>query len=167
MTVNPFMTSWMAWTLDMMALDTNVLVHAYRGEMSKHQEALEWIHQLSEGDAPWAVPVFCVSEFLRVVTHRQIFRPPTPVEEALTSIQSLLQSPSVRLLLPGDRFCSIFPTVVRQGNAVGNIIYDAQIMALCLEHGVQTLMSDDRDMRRFQGLRVIPISPNHPTNPGC
>ena len=26
-----------------------------------------------------------------------------------------------------------------------------------LEHGVQTLVSEDRDMRRFKGLEVIPI----------
>jgi toxin-antitoxin system PIN domain toxin len=143
----------------MMALDTNVLVHAYREEMGKHQPALDTIHRLSEGDAPWALPGFCVSEFLRVVTHRQIFNPPTPLEEALASIESLLESSSIRLLLPGDRFWSIFPAVVRQGNAVGNVIYDAQIMALCLEHGVESLMSDDRDMRRFQGLQVLPIPP--------
>ena len=145
-----------------MAVDTNVLVHALRDDMGRHREAAALIRRLSEGDAPWAVPVFCISELLRVVTHPRGFNPPTPLEEALASIESLLESSSVSLLLPGGLFWSIFPTVIRQGNAIGNDIFDAQIMATCLEHGVQTLFSEDRGMSRFQGLRVVPIPPADP-----
>jgi toxin-antitoxin system PIN domain toxin len=146
----------------MMAIDTNVLVHAYREEMRKHREAREVIRKLSEGNIPWALPVTCVSEFLRVVTHRQIFSPPTSLDAALVYVEALLRIPVVRLLLPGDRFWSLFPTVARQGNVIGDDIFDAQIVATCLEHGVQTIMSEDRGMSRFQGLQVVPIPPAEP-----
>lgn len=141
----------------MKAIDTNVLIHAHREEIDKHKEALELIHDLAEGDTAWAIPVFCISEFLRIATHSRVFDPPTPLETALTAIEDLIQSPSVRLLFPQDEYWSIFTRVMRQGNALGNIVFDAQIVALCLEHGVQTLVSEDRDMRRFKDLEVIPI----------
>ena len=141
----------------MRAIDTNVLIHAHREEMDKHKEALELIHYLAEGDTAWAIPVFCISEFLRVATHPRVFHPPTPLEIALTAIEDLIRSPSVRLLFPQDRYWSIFTHIMRQGNIMGNIVFDAQIVALCLEHGVQTLVSEDRDMRRFKDLEVIPI----------
>ena len=142
----------------MIAIDTNVLIHAHREEMDQHNEAFEIIHQLAEGNTPWAIHVFCVSEFLRVVTHQRVFHPPTRLETALASVESLLQSPSVHLLLPRDRYWSIFASLLRRSNAIGNLVFDAQIAALCIEHGVQTLISEDRDMRRFQDLEVVGIS---------
>ncbi len=140
------------------AIDTNVLVYAYREEMSRHNDARSLVHRLSEGDTPWAIPVFCISEFLRVVTHRGIFHPPTPLEDAVIAIEHLLQSPSVRLLLPGDRYWSIFSSVLHRVRVSGNVIFDAQIVALCLEHGVQTIISEDRDLRGFDGIEAVPIA---------
>ena len=140
------------------AIDTNVLVYAYREEMSRHNDARSLIHRLAEGDTPWAIPVFCISEFLRVVTHRGIFHPATPLEDAVIAIEHILQSPIVRLLLPGDRYWSIFSSVLHRGRVSGNVIFDAQIVALCLEHGVQTIISEDRDLRGFDGIAAVPIA---------
>ena len=140
------------------AIDTNVLVYAYREEMSRHNDARSLIQRLAEGDNPWAIPVFCISEFLRVVTHRRIFQPPTPLEDAVIAIEHLLQSQSVRLLLPGDRYWSIFSSLLRSGRVSGNVIFDAQIVALCLERGVETVISEDRDLRGFEGIEAVPIA---------
>lgn len=38
--------------------------------------------------------------------------------------------------------------------ASGNLVFDAQIAMLCIEHGVSELYSGDRDFARFAGLRV-------------
>ena len=140
------------------AIDTNVLVYAYREEMSRHNDARSLIQRLAEADNPWAIPVFCISEFLRVVTHRRIFQPPTPLEDAVIAIEHLLQSQSVRLLLPGDRYWSIFSSLLRSGRVSGNVIFDAQIVALCLERGVETVISEDRDLRGFEGIEAVPIA---------
>jgi predicted nucleic acid-binding protein len=45
--------------------------------------------------------------------------------------------------------------VVRTGRAKGNLIHDAHIAALCLEHGVSELLTGDRDFERFAGLTVV------------
>ncbi|MCE2476211.1 MAG: PIN domain-containing protein [Alphaproteobacteria bacterium] len=41
---------------------------------------------------------------------------------------------------------------VRQADAIGNLVFDAQIVALCREHGVTRLMTEDRDFNRSEGL---------------
>jgi predicted nucleic acid-binding protein len=44
---------------------------------------------------------------------------------------------------------------VQASGASGNLIHDAHIAALCLEHGVSELLTGDRDFGRFEGLRVV------------
>ncbi len=141
----------------MKAIDTNVLVYARREELPKHSEAVALLYELAEGDVPWGVPVFCVGEFLRVVTHLRLFNPPTPLAEAIGAINAILESPSVRLLLPGQRFWTLLERATRQAQVTGNLVFDAQIVALCLEHGADTLISEDRDFTRFDGITVVPI----------
>jgi toxin-antitoxin system PIN domain toxin len=141
----------------LIAVDTNILIHADREEMPLHAEALGALRRLAEGHAAWALPVFCVGEFLRVVSHPRVFDPPTPVLEAFASIDALLASPSVRLLVPSERFLPLLRDLVRQGNATGNLVFDAMIAAVCLEHGARTLLTEDRDFARFPGIQAEPL----------
>ena len=56
----------------MIAVDTNVLVYAHRVETDLHAVAVAELVGLGEGEDLWALPVFCITEFLRVVTHRRV-----------------------------------------------------------------------------------------------
>ncbi|MCC6766155.1 MAG: PIN domain-containing protein [Deltaproteobacteria bacterium] len=134
----------------MIAVDTNVLVHAHRAELALHAAALARLRGLVEGNVPWALPVFCIGEFVRVVTHARVFRPPTELETALAFIAQVLGSPSARLLLPGVTFAALFGEACRDGGVLGNLAFDAQIVALCREHGVSAILTEDRDFARFE-----------------
>lgn len=141
----------------MIAVDTNILVYAHRTEAPKHDLARKWLLHLAEGDIPWALPVFSLGEFVRVVTHRSIFTPPSTLEQAIAALENLLESPSIRLLNPGpDYFRHLF-NLLRSAEASGNLTFDAQIAALCREHGVDTLLTEDRDFKRFHGLRMVTL----------
>jgi predicted nucleic acid-binding protein len=83
------------------AVDTNVLIYANREESASHTAALEALRLLAEGDEAWAIPVFCIGEFLRVVSHNRLFDPPTPVLHAMDSLESLRSASST-----GRRRCS-------------------------------------------------------------
>jgi toxin-antitoxin system PIN domain toxin len=131
------------------ALDANVLVYAHREETALHGLALERVRTLAEGGAPWALPVFCVGEFVRVVTHARIFHPPTDLETALAFLDQLLGSPSARMLIPGPMFPAFFAEACRGGTALGNLAFDAQVVAVCREHGVAEILTEDRDFARF------------------
>jgi len=134
----------------MIAVDTNVLVHAHRAEMPLHEIAVARLRTLAEGGTPWALPAFCIGEFVRVVTHARIFTPPTDLVTALTFLERLLESPSIRLLLPGPTFPTVFAEACRAGSVAGNLAYDAQLVAVCREHGVAEILTEDRDFARFE-----------------
>lgn len=136
----------------MIALDTNILVYARREEAPHHDQALELLTIMAEGDDPWALPWPCVYEFLRVVTHHRVFDPPTTLEDALEDLQSLLDSPSLILLGEGPSHPEHLRRLVSEGEATGNLVHDAHIAALCVEHGVRELLTADRDLARFPGL---------------
>jgi len=102
--------------------------------------------------------VFCLGEFVRVVTHPRVFDPPSSMEEALEALEAFLASPSVRLLLPGEQYAALLRQCLREGDARGNTAFDAQIAALCREQGIDRLLTEDRDFARFPRLRTVLLS---------
>lgn len=136
------------------AVDTNILVYAHRQELSQHRAAREVVTALAEGDAPWGIPVFCLAGFVRVATHPRLFDPPYTADEACAAIERIVESPSLRIVNPGQRFMPLFLEAVREAHAVGNLVFDAQIVAVCREAGVSRFLTDDRDFARF---RKFPI----------
>jgi uncharacterized protein len=136
------------------AVDTHVLVYAHREELPYHRPARERLTALAEGAARWAIPVFCLGEFLRVVTHPRLFDPPFTADDACEAMGRVLESPSVQVLQPGERFWTLLAQAVRQARATGNLVFDAQIVALCREAGASALLTEDRDFDRFPGFRT-------------
>jgi toxin-antitoxin system PIN domain toxin len=139
----------------MQAIDTNILIHAEVQSSRHHAPALKILHSLAEGALPWALPWPCVYEFLRVVTHPRVFHPPVPLQTALADLQQVLASPSLFLLAETSRHAAVLGQVLRQAGAIGNLIHDAHIAALCLEHGVSEIITGDRDFSRFAGLKIV------------
>lgn len=138
----------------MRAVDTNVLVYAEVRWGPHHPTALRLLRDLAEGAAPWAIPWPCAYEFLRVVTHPRIFHPPVPMERALRDLDRILSSPSLHLLHETPRHRAFLNEVIRASGATGNLVHDAHIAALCLEHGVTEFITGDRDFARFGRLTV-------------
>lgn len=138
----------------MIAVDTNVLVYAHRPEDARHEVALDALKTLALGSAAWALPVFVIGEFLRVVTHPRIASPASTTHQALSAVEVLLGSPSVRMLVPGPTYWATFRELIPVADARGNLVFDAQIAAVCLEHGATTIVTADRDFHRFPGLAV-------------
>jgi len=92
------------------------------------------------------------------VTHPAILKPPSDLPAARRSLEALLESPSVRVLSPGDRFPQLLLQTVADAKATGNLVFDAQIVAVCRENGVETIWSNDRDLLRFPGLKPRSLS---------
>jgi hypothetical protein len=139
----------------MRALDTNVLIHAEVTTSAFHADARQLLQDLAEGPAPWALPWPCVYEFLRVVTHPRVFHPPMPVAAALSDLRAILASPSLVLLAETVRHPEVMASVLAASGATGNLVHDAHIAALCIEHGVSELLTGDRDFARFPEIRVV------------
>ena len=139
----------------MRAVDTNVMVYAEIRNSRFHERARAVLAECAEGAAAWAIPWPCVYEFLRVVTHPKVYHPPVPAEVALADLRSLLASPSLILLSETPGHGDVMDSMVRSAGVTGNLIHDAHIAALCVEHGVTELITGDRDFHRFRELTIV------------
>ena len=139
----------------MNAVDTNVLVYAHRRDSPWHERAAAVVRDLAESTAAWAIPWPCLHEFLAIVTHPRIYRPPSTLDQALTQVAAWLESPSLVLLAETEGYWTRLWEQLTAGQITGPRVHDARTAALCRLHGVHELWSADRDFSRFPGLRVV------------
>jgi toxin-antitoxin system PIN domain toxin len=138
----------------MIAVDTNILVYAHREDAPLHESAYRGLASLAEGHGSWGLPWPCLHEFLAIVTHPRIYRPPTPLARAIDQVDAWLQSPSALLLTESGEHWSTLRAMLERGRLAGGQIHDARVAALCLQHGVTELWTADRDFSRFPALRT-------------
>lgn len=136
----------------MVLLDVNVLVGAMRTDAPRHDVMRAVLESLRASPEPFALCDPVLSGALRILTHPRIFTPPTPTPAALHFVQVLRSSPNALMLAPGPRHWALFVELLERAPAVGNLVSDAWIAALALEHGCEVL-SDDADFARLPGVR--------------
>jgi uncharacterized protein len=65
----------------MIALDTNILVHAHRRNSSLHSEANHCVKKLAESPGQWGICFHSLVEFYGIVSHPKIWKSPsTPLQ---------------------------------------------------------------------------------------
>lgn len=138
----------------MIAVDSNILVHAHREDSDWNAAAYDAVARLAEGRAPWAIPWPCIHEFLAIVTHPRIYSPPTALPAALDQVDAWLESPSLVLIGETEGYWPVLRRSIESGRVGGPVVHDARIAALCAHHGVGELWTADRDFGRFPGLKV-------------
>ncbi len=136
----------------MIAVDTNILLYAHRADSPWHSTATEQLEVLATG--PWAIPWPCVHEFLAIATHPRIFDPPTPVADALRTIESWREVGTLTLLEEVEGYWDTLARVMTDSGVTGPRVHDARVAALCLQHAITELWTADRDFSRFANLRT-------------
>lgn len=139
----------------MIAIDSNILVYAHRQDSPFYQKADEAVARLAEEKRAWSVPWPCLYEFLAVVTHPKIYNPPTPLEDALQQVENWLESPHLEVIGESGDYWPVIKRILQKGKITGPRIHDAKIVAICLQNGVKTLWSADRDFTRAGGLEIM------------
>ena len=134
----------------MIAVDTNILVYAAIASAPHHREARSLLAALAAAPEPWAIPWPCCYEFLRVVTHPRVYHPPLPLPVGRAFLAALFSSPSLLLLSETARHHEAMQAVLGESGVAGNLVHDAHIVALCREHGVDELLTCDKDFLRFR-----------------
>lgn len=138
----------------MIAVDTNLLVHAHQREASFHESAKEVLRNLAESPAPWAVCLHSFVEFYGIVTHPKIWSAPSNPEQAIDQIQAWRESPSLRILCDTPGVLDKLSELVVSARVQGPLIHDARIAACCLVNGIGELWTLDRDFSRFPTLKT-------------
>lgn len=109
----------------MIAVDTNNLFYAHHETSQLHEKAKYQLTKFSDSAVHWGIPVFCIGEFLRVITHPKVFSNPYSASEAVEALARLVQSPTLKLLYPSANYLSLLASAIQETNAVGILVFDA------------------------------------------
>ncbi|MGO8764844.1 MAG: type II toxin-antitoxin system VapC family toxin [Limisphaerales bacterium] len=137
----------------MIAIDTNLLVYAYREDSGFYQIATKTLRPVVEGSEPWALPWPCIHEFIGVVSGK-VYKPASPLPNAIAFLESLFESPHLHLLSEGDGYFEKLRLLALTAKLSGPRIHDARIAALCWHHGVRELWTADRDFSLFPQIKT-------------
>jgi uncharacterized protein len=135
----------------MILVDVNLLLYAGFREMPEHDAAHGWLEQTLAGREAVALPWAVLSAFIRLSTNPRVMARPLTLDEALAHVDEWLDLQSVRVIGPTDRRRLEFARMLRGARATGNLVTDAHLAALAVEHGCR-LASVDRDFAKFPGL---------------
>jgi len=136
----------------MILVDANLLLYAEDSRSVHHARACAWWDaQLSETN-PVALSWPVLTAFLRIATNPRLHQRPLTLREGIERIQSWLDQPCVRIVQATDEHWPIFQKMLRAGNATANLVSDAHLAALAIEHNCE-LQSTDADFARFAGLK--------------
>ena len=138
----------------MKLLDINVVLPAYRADHSEHEVARGYLDKLVTSGEQFTVPWIVWWSFLRLATHPRIFPVPATVDECLSFIEAFRAQPGHIQLDPGPRHAQCLRATCEAGEASGDLVPDAVLAALAVEHGGE-VASFDRDFARFPGLRWV------------
>jgi toxin-antitoxin system PIN domain toxin len=136
----------------MRIVDTNVLLYAINDESEHHDQARRWLDGALNGDEPVGFPWTASLGFLRLATHRAIFPEPLDVDEAVQTLRDWLAQPPVVVVEPTSRHMDMLAGLLADSGTAGNLVNDAHIAALAIEHGA-TVTTFDADFGRFSGVR--------------
>ncbi len=138
----------------MILVDANIPLYA-EDSLSEHHAVIRawWDSQLS-GSEPVGLCWPVLTAFLRIGTNPRILRRPLTLREAGARVQSWLNQPCVRVIQPGDQHWPIFQRMLNEGRATANLVSDAHLAALAVEHNC-TLCSTDADFARFKSVKWL------------
>ncbi len=136
----------------MLLADVNPLIYAHRPESPRAGEHRDWLEGALSGPEPFGVSELVCSAFLRIVTNHRVFTDPTPPDVALQFCAAVMDAPAAVAVRPGPRHWGLFTGLCAQVQARGNVVPDAYLAALAIEHGA-TWVTTDRGFARFPGLR--------------
>ncbi|HUO86186.1 MAG TPA: TA system VapC family ribonuclease toxin [Thermoanaerobaculia bacterium] len=136
------------------AVDANLLVYASDLGSPFHAAARGFLDERATGREIFCIAWTTAMAYLRIVTHPGILGSPLAPAEALANLASLEALPQVRLLAEKVGFLAAYAEATTGTALRGNLVPDAHLAAVLLQHDVRTLYTNDADFRRFTFLDV-------------
>lgn len=135
-----------------MLIDANLLVFAVHEESPFHVKARDWVNNQLNGEQRIGIPWQSLGAFLRIITNHRIIERALDPGAAWQQIEGWLAEDLVWTPDPTPRHAHVLGDLVKHHQPRGNLITDAQLAALAIEHGLE-VCSADTDFARFTEVR--------------
>lgn len=136
----------------MILVDANLLIYAHVASLPQHKRARAWLDQRLNGVAAVGLPWPSLLAFVRLVSNPRVFERPKSLAAAWRQVEEWLDCPPAWIPLPTERHREIIGTLLSTQGSQANLVPDAHLAALAIEHGL-ILCSTDGDFARFPDLR--------------
>ena len=135
-----------------MLLDANLLIYAHDASSPFHARARPWVEAQLNGPRRVAIPWPTVSAFLRLTTNPRVTGRPLTPDRAWRYVEGWFESPMAWAPVPTERHGELLGRLVSDLQLAANLVADAHLAALAMEHGLE-VCSADADFARFPDLR--------------
>jgi toxin-antitoxin system PIN domain toxin len=137
-----------------MLVDANLLLFAVDRSSPFHQTAAGWLNEQLNGVRRVGIPWPSLAAFLRIGTHPRASERPLSPEAAWRYVDEWLACDPVWIPGPTERHAEILGGLVVSYQLRGNLVSDAHLATLAVEHGL-TVCSADTDFARFREVRWV------------
>jgi uncharacterized protein len=137
-----------------MIVDANVLLYAVDASSRFHQPAKAWLETALNEPARVGLPWASLLAFERISTHPRASLSPLTPSMAWSFIADWLDADATWVPVPGERHAEILRDLIVAGELRGNLVPDAHLAALAMEHGVG-VCSADSDFARFPQINWV------------
>lgn len=132
-----------------MILDSNILLYGHIPRFSQHEGVAKWLEAtLSDGSDVVGITWQVATAFIRLTTNRRIFERPFDLAFAKQCLDNLFGHPLVSQVGPTTDHWEVYSRILTEQNLTGDIVMDAHIAAIAVEHNA-SVASVDKDFRRF------------------
>ena len=138
----------------MILLDANILIYSHVDSFAQHKPARDWLDRQLNGSTRVGLPWVSLLAFLRLVTNPRVFARPEPMVDAWRQVRAWLACEPAWIPQATERHADLLDELLALPGVHANLVPDAHLAALALEHGL-TLCSTDGDFARFPALRLL------------
>jgi toxin-antitoxin system PIN domain toxin len=133
-------------------VDANLLLYAINEDAPHHEVARGWLDGALGGREAVGFAWIVLLAFLRLSTRPGLFSRPLGAEEATAVVEGWLDRPPALTVAPTARHLGLLHGLLTSVGSAGNLVNDAHLAALAVEHGGE-IVSFDGDFARFPGVR--------------
>ena len=135
-----------------MLVDANLLIYAVDTTVPEHERAAAWLTSQLNGERRVGLPWESLNAFLRITTHPRASSQPLRPAEAWRFVRDWLSVDLVWIPVATRQHVVVLEGLLDRYRIAGNLVPDAHLAALAIEHGLE-VCSADTDFARFSEVR--------------
>lgn len=136
-------------------VDANVLLYAVNSSALHHERSRRWLDGALSGGDTVAFAWIALLAFVRLSTKRELFPASLTIEQAMDRVDAWLGAAPAVVLEPTPQHATVVRSLLSPLGAGGNLVSDAHLAALAVEHRCG-IVSFDNDFSRFPNVRWEP-----------
>lgn len=138
----------------MKLVDANVLLYAVNEDAPHHEDSRTWLDGALSGGETVAFSWLALLAFVRLSTKVGLFPRPLGVDDAMHRVDSWVGAGPAVIVETTTDHARVLGRLLAEVGSGGNLVNDAHLAALAIEHRCQ-IVTYDTDFGRFDGVAWV------------